>query len=147
MSMLMGCPHCGKGDRLAVVELVPVATGVHSVQVTASGEYSAEWDGDTDRWDECATHDVDSATGDEQWWCRRCREQFGWSEMVQLAPDPFGAWLADGGYSTVEDWAADSDYVLHGGEWYTEDDTEHAYPLDIEQCAVAAMEASRAAEV
>ena len=44
-------------------------------------------------------------------------------------------YLHDEGYPSVEDWAMDSDYFLHNGEWFDRglDDTlQGPYDLDIQ---------------
>lgn len=47
------------------------------------------------------------------------------------------AFLDGGGYSSIEDWAADSDYILTDDGWTHED----GHPVDLEDCILGAMEA------
>lgn len=56
---------------------------------------------------------------------------------MNYAPE-ITAFLRDGGYSSAEDWARDSDYHETDGVWYTED----GQAVDIEGCIEGAMEAS-----
>jgi hypothetical protein len=55
------------------------------------------------------------------------------------------AFIEDGGYASVEEWAQDSDfrYVEESGEWYSADDNgPWASPVDIYGAIEGAIEAS-----
>lgn len=47
--------------------------------------------------------------------------------------------LLQGGYSSVEDWAQDSDYIKRDGEWYLMDHRDQR--VDILECIFDAMDA------
>ncbi len=61
--------------------------------------------------------------------------------MSDLYEDP-AAFLADGGYDTIEDWARDSNFEERDGEWHYDDDFQPAGPVDIEGALHGAMEAA-----
>lgn len=50
--------------------------------------------------------------------------------------DEIDAYLRVRDYESVEDWAADSDYVRHGDEWRD----EHGNTVDIHQCLIGVLD-------